>query len=70
MPSGPGKTNAGIAPFAAGFSLVGGNLGEFFFNPATAYDRRFAFPGPFSRQYIHNRYLQSPLNRKAALNAK
>lgn len=39
-------------------------LGLFFFNPAAGYAECFSFPGDWSRKYMYNPYLTSPLNLK------
>ncbi|MFC1782325.1 hypothetical protein ACFL02_01915 [Planctomycetota bacterium] len=62
--SGPDKKDSGISPFAIGLSLRDPQLGQFFFNPASAYSMFFFFPEPWSTHYLYNPYLTSPLNRK------
>jgi hypothetical protein len=65
--SGPGKTDAGISPFALGRSLADPDLGGFFFNPAYSYKKWFVFPEPFSDVYLYNPYLESPLNERKSI---
>lgn len=69
MLSGPNKTDAGISPFSIGISINPLRSSEkrcpglFSFNPASGYEKFFNIPGRWSKKYIYNPYLISPLNR-------
>jgi hypothetical protein len=55
--SGPGKSDAGISPFAISYSLTNDDLGVLFFNPAKKYAETMDPALPLSRTYTNNPYL-------------
>lgn len=54
--SGPCKSDAGILPFAFGFSLTDSDLGSLFFNPAEKYAENLAISRPWSTHYLRHPY--------------
>jgi len=56
MRSGIGKYNAGITPFAMGFSLIGDDVGGLFFNPVLHYRGALTIASNWSLNYTYHPY--------------
>lgn len=56
--SGPGKSDAGILPFAFSYSLTSKDLGSIFFNPAKKYAQTLKIRGQWSKDYVYNPYIK------------
>jgi len=56
MRSGIGKSDAGIVPFAMGFSLFARNVGGLFFNPAFNYRASLTIASDWSLNYTYHPY--------------
>lgn len=54
--SGPCKSDAGILPFAFGFTLADIDLGSLFFHPAEKYAESLSISRPWSTKYLRHPY--------------